>query len=285
MNDDITYEVQAKGIRLAHEAPNQIFNAIMQLTDYDYALVHLLEENEKYRNNFLNSRNIGRHIFLDNSVFELGEAAAPELMVKWINVLLPEAYFIPDVLEDSAKTLQNIKDWNAKYKSQLNVQADSIGVVQGRTLEEAVECYTQLATGGEVDRIAISFDYSFYLNQGLHPNPWVRYANGRIEFISLLLNEGLIDPMIKHHLLGCAHPLEYSYYASPDFSFINSADTSAPIVHGIERIRFENMNVGSWSKSKTKVANIIDDDIPMECFDDIIDNIIAMRSWTLQWKY
>lgn len=273
----------SKGIRLAHEAPNQLFPMVMKLSDYDYALVHLLEANERYRANFLAAKELERYIFLDNSVFELGEAASPDLMTKWIDILEPEAYFVPDVLENSQQTIANIKQWNATHKKDLSVKSDSIGVVQGATLEEAVECYRQIVEDNLTDRVAISFDYSFYQESSLHPNPWLRYAHGRIEFISMLLNEDLIDPTKKHHLLGCAFPWEYGYYSSPDFSFINSADTSSPVVHGLERIRFENISAGSWKKSKIKVADIIDEPVSMECIDDIIDNIIAMRTWTLQW--
>ena len=35
-------------IKIAHEAPKSIFNEMQKFTDYDYALVHLLEEDEEY---------------------------------------------------------------------------------------------------------------------------------------------------------------------------------------------------------------------------------------------
>ena len=36
-------------IKIAHEAPIDLFDEVQRLTDYDYALVHLLEENGRYR--------------------------------------------------------------------------------------------------------------------------------------------------------------------------------------------------------------------------------------------
>ena len=34
-------------IKIAHEAPKSIFHVVQKATDYDYALVHLLEEDEE----------------------------------------------------------------------------------------------------------------------------------------------------------------------------------------------------------------------------------------------
>ena len=37
-------------IKIAHEAPLSIFNKVQEVTDYDYALVHLFEHNHNYFN-------------------------------------------------------------------------------------------------------------------------------------------------------------------------------------------------------------------------------------------
>jgi len=35
-------------IKIAHESPKSIFDTVQNYTDYDYALVHLFEEDEGY---------------------------------------------------------------------------------------------------------------------------------------------------------------------------------------------------------------------------------------------
>jgi len=42
-------------MKIAHEAPLSIYDRVQSLTDYDYALVHLFEENEKYYDKFYNA--------------------------------------------------------------------------------------------------------------------------------------------------------------------------------------------------------------------------------------
>ena len=61
-------------IRIAHEAPMSIFDKVQQLTDYDYCLVHLMDELPEYKELFFKAKEQGREIILDNSIFELGKS-------------------------------------------------------------------------------------------------------------------------------------------------------------------------------------------------------------------
>ena len=61
-------------IKIAHESPKSIFEEVQRFTDYDYALVHLFEEDEEYLKQFKEAALKGREIILDNSIFELEEA-------------------------------------------------------------------------------------------------------------------------------------------------------------------------------------------------------------------
>ena len=54
-------------IKIAHEAPKSIFSRVQDFTDYDYALVHLFEEDEEYLKQFQQAALKGREIILDNS--------------------------------------------------------------------------------------------------------------------------------------------------------------------------------------------------------------------------
>ena len=50
-------------IKIAHEAPLDIFEEVQRFTDYDYALVHLLEENPRYRDTFERAIKKGREVY------------------------------------------------------------------------------------------------------------------------------------------------------------------------------------------------------------------------------
>lgn len=141
-------------IKVAHEAPLSIFSKIQSVTDYDYALVHLFEESDEYYNNFVKAREDGREIILDNSIFELGTSFDPDRFAYWANKLSPTWYIVPDALEEKDRTISQFIDFTTKY---MDLPGKSIGVVQGKSYEEVVECYKFMSDNA--DMIAISFDY------------------------------------------------------------------------------------------------------------------------------
>jgi hypothetical protein len=63
---------------------------------------------------------------------------------------------------------------------------------------------------------------------------------------------GLIKDSDRVHLLGCALPQEFSYY--PDFPFIESIDTSNPIIHGLKGKQYKSF--GLLEKDPTKIDKI-----------------------------
>ena len=49
-------------MKIAHEAPLSVMHRLMQVTDYDYALVHLFEESHAYHNYFVDALKRGRYV-------------------------------------------------------------------------------------------------------------------------------------------------------------------------------------------------------------------------------
>ena len=262
-------------IKIAHEAPLDIFEEIQTYTDYDYALVHLLEQNPRYRDAFERAIKKGREVILDNSIFELEEAFEPERFAQWIERLRPTWYIVPDALEDSKKTMNQMASWNLRYK---DVPGKKIGVVQGKTYEQIKACYTFMDKVADVDMIAISFDYSYYTKSCPHPNKYVSWMLGRVKLLGDLLKDGTINKDKKHHLLGCGLPQEFSFYKHSDYNWIYSLDTSNPIVHGIKGIIYR--TDGLWSKESQKLHELIDEELEFVQEQDILTNLQKFRWFT-----
>lgn len=254
---------------IAHEAPLSIFDTVQEITDYDYALVHLFEENEQYWQKFKQARRIGREIILDNSIFELGEAFSADKFYPWIEKLLPTWYIIPDKLEDAEVTVNNVKNW------QHIAGCKTIGVVQGKTYEEMVWCYKEIEP--LVDKVAISFDYSFLVDEdkyGRLPTKFHYYMYGRDDLIHRMLTEKIINKNKPHHLLGCGLPQEFSAYRNYDW--IHSIDTSNPVVAGIKGIEYNGTN-GLEDKPTVKLFTLIDAQIDDNTSRTIRKNISWFR--------
>lgn len=257
-------------MKIAHEAPLSIFDRVQAVTDYDYALVHLFEENEKYFDKFVKARNKGREIILDNSIFELGTAFDGDSFAEWVERLAPDWYIIPDVLDNGPATVDSFNRFLNAYD---DLPGQAIAVAQGSSYAELVDCYRALAYDHRVGKVALSFNHPFYQDFP-GETKYHRMMNGRQQTLIRMFNEGVINTDKPHHLLGCGIPREFSMYNELDWWWIDSLDTSNPVVHGLLGIRY-NSN-GLDDKESVKLFTLIDEDV-LDRWDDIIYNIQAFR--------
>ena len=262
-------------IKIAHEAPIDIFEEVQRLTDYDYALVHLLEQNGRYRDTFERAVKKGREVILDNSIFELEEAFEADRFALWVERLKPTWYIVPDALENAEKTMQQMADWFKEYKK---VPGKSIGVVQGKTYQEIKDCYRAIDELSPCDMIAISFDYSYYTRSVPHPNKYVSWMLGRAKLLGDLVKNDVINKDKPHHLLGCGLPQEFMLYRESDYDWIYSLDTSNPVVHGIKGVRYTDQ--GLWDKESQKLFEMINQDVNKKQLEMIRNNIQKFRWFT-----
>ena len=262
-------------IAIAHESPNSIFKEVQKLTDYDYALVHLLAENEEYCNHFIEAKEKGREIILDNSIFELGTAFDSSKFAYWVEKLQPTYYIVPDSLDNFGKTVSNYFDFCRDYK---NLPGKKIGVLQGKTYQELIDCYKSIAKMG-VDMIAVSFNYKYYEEcfDGVDSEKLSKWCLGRILFLSELVEEKFFDKTIPLHLLGCSLPQEFTVYRDNiDIGqHIYSVDTSNPVIHGMKCIPYENGQL--TDKVSTKLFTLIESEIDSKQLECIRFNIDAFR--------
>ena len=77
------------------------------------------------------------------------------------------------------------------------------------------------------------------------------------------------------HLLGCALPQEFSYYK--DFPFIESIDTSNPIIHGLKGIKYE--HYGLKEKAPTKIDQLEEVKITSDVLYNINHNLIKFKQF------
>lgn len=229
-------------MKISHEVPLCLLNESRSFNDYDYALVHLFDTHPDYYTFYKESVRVGRHVLLDNSLFELEVPFDLDKFASYVRELNPTEYIVPDSLENMEETIKSFESFLEKYP---NLSGKKIGVVQGKTWEELVECYRYMSE--KADKIAISFDYSYYLTTS--PS----YMEGRIKFISDLLEKEIVVKDKPHHLLGCYLPQEFTQYRH--FDWIETVDTSNPVVHAIKNIRYTEK--GLLSKEKIKLVDLL----------------------------
>ena len=221
-----------KKIKISHETPFCMLEKSLEFNDYQYALVHLLESNEEYRNHFLKCKEMGVEIYLDNSLHELGYAMDNETLLKWIDILRPSNFFVPDVWENYHESVRNAKLWS---QIELPEGVVKVAVVQAKSLHEAILC-TQMYKDLGYQKIAYSYGASYYNDVCPHPNKDLGKAIGRFMAINQMYKDNILTEFDRVHLLGTASPIEFGMYKN--IKCIESIDTSNPVMAAIENDRY-----------------------------------------------
>lgn len=249
-------------IKVSHECPISILEKSHEFSDYEYCLVHLLDQYPAYYKYYKSAREVyNREVLLDNSIFELGHAFDSDKFLAAAIDLKPNMFIVPDVLESALDTVLSFENWqeDGSIKAIKDVcVTKAIGAVQGKTWQELIECYKFMSDNA--DMIAISFDFSYYETTGEGWTKLDKWCSGRQRFISQLIDAGIWNWNKPHHLLGCSLAKEFRYYVNHNIFNIVSCDTSNPIVAAIHGMKYD-ADYGLPTKPSTKLADLIDHEI------------------------
>lgn len=257
-------------IKTFHEAPKSIFSKVQRLTDGDYALVNLLEDEEYF--NLFDPQH--RETILDNGVFELGEAFDSDTFAAWVEKFKPTYYIVPDVLENGPATASRFQEFISHYRG---LPGKVMGVAHGSNYKEMCDCYKAIEPW--CDKVCIGFDTSWLGDNIKSSNPWVKMAGGRVQTLIRMDDDGIINRSKKHHLLGIALPQEMKHYqlfqGAGTFRWIDSVDTSNPVVHGLKKIVYT--DDGLLQKETQKLYTLINAEVSPDQWSYIEHNIKTFR--------
>lgn len=261
---------------VTHEAPLCLMSFVQKLTDYDYCLVHFLPQSEEYQN-FFSKKNItrDRFILMDNSLFELGESFEPGQYLHWIQKIEPDLYLVPDVFQEGEKTKKSYQEWLDLIATIYSLDTSKwpfyllnmMGTIQGKTLEEALDCYEFFLSQSLIKKIALPFHGEFLkdpLLREIFPEELNSEADllvhARPCFLKYILSQKRFAKYSPKpfHLLGCYLPQEFKNYVSfPEHhkKFIHSIDTSSPVIHGITGHLYDPLE-GLQEKNPLKIDDI-----------------------------
>jgi len=257
-------------IKVSHEVPLCLLEDSLQFNDYDYCLPHLMDKHEEYKAFFLKSKELGRHIMMDNSLHELGVPYGEDRLLYWLQALQPQEFFVADYWEDKTESIVSAKRWSSIQHGFPNITF--IAVVQGKSYAEALECYQTYKDLG-YKKIAFSYGASYYNEICPHPNKNLGKALGRIQVLSKLHSDGIILNTDRVHLLGCSVPQEFGWYK--DMPFIESIDTSNPVMAALDSVCYKASGLYNKPKANMNDFFTIDKDQIDERY--LINNIFDFK--------
>lgn len=250
-------------IKVSHETPIALLEESKRFNDYDYCLVHLLDKEPEYLSFFERSLAVGRQVILDNSLYELGKAFDSKKFAGWVTKLASCAvaknqltYVVPDVFNDGLQTAKSAKDFLNRYP---NLPGKKMIVPHGTNLNELITCYKEIYSLADI--IGIPFGSASYvtwfdtLSPGNTLTDEQKKTYGRQLLLDMLYHGQLLKKPI--HLLGCNLPTEFGHYkGAPYEKYIDSLDTSSPVLHGLLNIPYIYPH-GLKCRSKTKIIELL----------------------------
>jgi len=262
-------------MKVSHELPLSLMHYGYVWNDYDYCLPHLVDKYEQYRLYFQKARLDKRFIICDNGLFEGVKHTTEDLFDK-INLIRPNIFIVPDEWNDSAATLRNAKEWINEHKPNLPEEVELMAVCQGKTMGELISTYQTLVDLGYTH---IAFNHSSIAYQERYEVigktlPLYASMYGRMEFIRQLVEKGTIRRSYYHHLLGCSLPQEFMCYK--DWEFIESCDTSNPILVGAEGKRYDDGGI-DW-KPQNKLEHYFEMNLEGQ-IEDISFNVQKFKKY------
>jgi hypothetical protein len=254
-------------MKISHEVPLCLLEESKNFNQYLYILPCLLKYPE-YETFVFNQIEEGVFTILDNDLHE-GVTHTDEELLKIVKNINPSIFIVPDVFDNKYKTFDNAAKW-MKWKNlgDIPTETNLMAVIQGKTLSQVKDLYLELSSLG-YRHIAFNYSSKVYDKIYPHTSQLISRAYGRPLLINILLDDGIIDESIYHHLLGCSLVEEFPLYKDERYPFIKSVDTSNPIAMAFEYRNYQQSDIPY--KPKNKIIDIME----VKSFDEIRLNFLS----------
>jgi hypothetical protein len=194
---------------------------------------------------------------MDNGLFE-GVTHTVNDLVEKINLVKPNIFIVPDSWNDTDTTFKNAKYWMNVIKPELPEEVNLMVVMQG-TVDFRLKMLYEACVELGYTHFAFNHSSELYQRMFFHPNKLINQMYGRQQLLTTLKREAVINTNHYIHLLGASLPQEFLYYKDPYFNFIDSVDTSSPIINGALGITYE--PYGLFTKPKNKIEEFFEDSL------------------------
>lgn len=260
-------------VQISHELTPQLFNFFDKHNDYDFILPRFWKNNSQYKEWYSKSK---KFKILDNGLFE-GDSFTDQELIEIINEVQPDIFVSPDTWNDSNNTYKKAKYWYNVLKPNLPSKTKLMVVMQGEKVIEFEILYENCVDLG-YKHFAFNHSSRAYQKMFNYPNELVNQMFGRIKIITHLRNCNFIQDNHYIHLLGCSIVNEFPYYSDNFYNFINSIDTSNPIILGALGYRYKMATVANFTKPKEKIEDFYDKDLDSK-IDFISYNIDRFKNF------
>ena len=205
-------------VEFAFETPLQSLEMQATHGDYLFGIATWARDFPEYAH-FLLEHSENSSLYLDNGAFEEGQSMDVMEYLTIIESLMPDWVVAPDVIQNSAKTIQMSKLFFMEA-GQLSESVKVMVVPQGKTVEEWIHCFHVMVRMFRHKFDMVGVPRCMYPNRLALVRHIIKFARGK-----------------KIHLLGCGEPSEIAGILGSNAP-ITSIDTSWPARQALGRTDF-----------------------------------------------
>lgn len=180
------------------------------LGDYHLLIAPIVLESDWAYADFFTHRHPDMTVIMDNGVIELGYPLDVPSLARAAKIVNASVVVLPDTIDDAKFTVKQARHAHKEYR-RLDKLTPLMGVVQGRTFEECLECAEQLVGIG-VDWLAV-------------PRGLTKNLGTRVPLVQTVATEhGL--PI---HVLGFSDNIEDDIKAAASHRLVQGIDAATPM--------------------------------------------------------
>lgn len=215
-----------------------------EFNDYLYVLLHLYLKNDRYREFCKNYQGM---VILDNSCYELGESMDNQLLFDAAIDLEPDFVILPDKLNFFVATCERSEAFVNSYRDKLPAKTQMMGIIQGKNDQELIDAYNWMYKHLNIRAFGIPFIFG-----DVSLDSQAQMIR-RLEFMRVF-DRIVFRSDCYHHLLGTWCTAEFALYPTLGYNWINSFDTSNPIMAALEANRYRALGIPM--KPRTKLDEV-----------------------------
>lgn len=247
-------------MRAAVIPPTPDLSIFGNLSDYHLILNHICRANPDYLEFYKNRIKAGDFVILDNSAHELGEGESWEELLETIKVLKPSEVILPDRMFFGEDTVEgSIEAWN-NLKDKVPKGTLFMGVPQGRTFREYLDCAVELVIHTGISTLGISKDYEV----------WPGGLEALVRELNYIIDKVAKRPM-QIHLLGWGRDVTHLSKLK-SLENVRGVDSAKPIVYGIHGITIPD-DITTTPPYPKRIPNYMTTPVPVTMYPEILRNI------------
>jgi len=206
-------------VKLFHIPPGNLAQDLIPEGEAGHLVVaSVVLTNAAYATFYMSRKRRGDWITMDTPAFE-GESISNEDLYNAIALIQPDEVVLPDVYRDCTATTD--KTWEAyDFLTQRGYDGKFMGVAQGRTWEDYLQCASYLAHSGRIHTLGIIEEVEEH------------FGRNRVEVASILHDR---HPNVQLHYLGSSEHLQELKHPYAQ-QIVRSCDTAKFVVWGLNGI-------------------------------------------------